>query len=146
MVGKTKRQQLMAWPAVASLILMSVVGCAGLPDVDLRGPESVAGEWYEAVGAFDAPGMCMLTHPERRVHLDLALRNPLVTLGAIAGLQEREYFDMRYTLVFDDGQAAQVHVTGMFANRLGMLQAVDQTIELRRLEGRWYVWSADGWF
>jgi hypothetical protein len=90
--------------------------------------------------------MYQLTHPERRADLELALRNPLVTLGAAVGLQGREYFDMDYALVLDDGQVAEVHVTGKFTNRLGMIKSVDHTVKLRKMEGRWYIWSAHGWF
>jgi hypothetical protein len=141
-----RQQVLMTRLVVAGLILGSLLGCGDLPDLGLvPGPESVAGEWFEAVGAFDIPHMYQLTHPERRAALELALRNPLVTLGAAVGLQEREYFDMDYTLVLDDGQAAEVHVTGKFANRLGMIESVDQTVKLRNMEGRWYIWSAHGW-
>lgn len=62
------------------------------------------------------------------------------------GLRERRYFEMGYTVVFDDGQTAQVRVTGKVANRLGLINTMDETIKLRKLEGHWLVWSADGWF
>jgi hypothetical protein len=142
-----RQQALIMRLAVAGLILASLLGCGDLPDLGLtQGPEQVAGQWFEAVGAFDTPSMYQLTHPERRADLEVALRKPLVTLGAAVGLREREYFNMSYTLVLDDGQAAQVHVAGKFANRLGMIESVDRTIKLRKLEGQWYIWSAEGWF
>jgi len=136
------------WKVVAGLAILSFVlvtspGCARVLG---PGPEEVTRQWYQAVGEFDAARMYELTHPERQAALEAALRDPLITVSAAVGLQKRQYFEMRYTVVFDDGQTARVHVAGKVANRLGIIDTVDETVELRKFEGRWLVWSAGGWF
>ena len=104
-------------------------------------PEEVAHQWYEAVGDFDTARMYQMTHPDRRADLEKNLEDPLTTVGTLLGLQEREYFSMRYTVVFQDEQAAQIRVSGKVSNRLGHIDSVDETLELRLAEGAWAVWS-----
>jgi len=138
-----KLWKVMAGLTILSLVLLAGPGCARVVG---PGPEEVARQWYQAVGEFDAARMYQLTHPERRDALEAALENPLTTVSAAVRFQKREYFDMRYTVAFDDGQMAQVRVTGKVANRLGIIDTVDETVELRKFEGRWLIWSAEGWF
>lgn len=76
--------------------------------------------------------MYRLTHPRRRTALEETLENPLVTIGAAIGLQKREYFDMQYSVVYENGTIARVRVTGMVTNRLGTIDRVDRAVELRR--------------
>ena len=109
-------------------------------------PEEVARQWYEALGEFDTVRLYQMTHPDRRVDLEEALENPLTTLGTLIGFQEREYFSMQYTVVFQDEQTAQVHVIGKVSNRLGHIDSVNETLEFREAEGEWAIWSCSGWF
>lgn len=138
-----KLWKVMTGLTILSIVLVTSLGCARVRG---PGPEEVTRQWYQAVGEFDAARMYQLTHPERRDELEAALKNPLITVSAAVGLQKRQYFEMRYTVVFDDGQTARVHVAGKVANRLGIIDTVDETVELRKFEGRWLVWSAEGWF
>jgi hypothetical protein len=43
-----------------------------------------------------------------------------VVVSATVGLQKQIYFEMRYAVMFDDGQTARVHVT-----EAGCLRAAD---------------------
>jgi len=40
-----------------------------------------------------------------------------VMVSATVGLQEWTCFEMRYTVMFDDGQTARAHIPGKVANR-----------------------------
>lgn len=121
-------------------LIVTMLGCS-LPELELApGPESAVQAWFDAVAAFDVPQMYELTHPTQRGDLEEALENPVVILGTVLGLEERQYFEMDYALVYDDGETALVHVSGKVTNRLGMIDTVDKTIELRKLDGRWFIW------
>ena len=67
-----------------------------------------------------------------------------LTYRATLGLAKQDFFEMTYTVLFNDGEAAQVQGTGKVTGRLGSIDDVDQVIELRRLDGRWYIWSVEG--
>lgn len=97
-------------------------------------------------GDFDAARMYKLARPDRRAYLEKALENPLTTIGTLMGLQKREYFSMRCTVVNQDKQTAQVNVSRKVSNRLGHIVSVNETLELRAGEGAWVIWSCRGWF
>ncbi len=126
------------------LILAAVLsGCGKLLP---PGPEKVAADWYEALGAFDTARMYQLTHPEQRETLQRTLDNPITSLLNLTGLAGATYFDMQYEVVAKDGDMAMVHVTGKASTKLGSITDVDETIELRRYDGHWYVWDiGSGW-
>ena len=127
----------------ACLIIVAGTACSAARRTK---PEEVARQWYAAVGGFDTARMYQLTHHDRRADLEKILENPLTTVGTLLGLQERKYFSMQYTVVFQDEQAAQVHVSGKVSNRLGHIDSVNETLELRLAEGEWAIWSCSGWF
>ena len=133
-----KGMRVVVCAALAGLLLLGA-GCARIVS---PGPKEVARDWYAAVGEFDTVAMYGLTHPERRATLEAALENPLVTLGAVVGLQKQTFFDMAYEVALKQGDIAQVRAVGRCANRLGMIEELDEVLDLRRLDGRWYVWYA----
>jgi len=53
-----------------------------------------------------------------------------VMFSATVGLQKQTYFEMRYAVMFDDGQTARVHVPGKVANRLPGGVSLLQTVIL----------------
>lgn len=124
------------------LVVLLAAGCSRVVGPT---PQEVARQWYEAAGAFDTVHMYELTHPELRTGLEASLKRPEITVSAALGLQKLKYFDMRYEVVQQDGQAAQVAVAGKVANRLGGIDTVNETIELHKTDGHWYVWMAAGW-
>ena len=139
------------WRKIASLVLLGLIlvagiGCNGIPNIPEAGPAEVARQWYEAVGKYDGARMYELTHPGRRADLEVALKAPVAAIKPVLGLEKRDYFEMRFTVLFNDGQTAFVRVTGKEANRLGMISTVNETVELRRHEGQWRIWAAEGWF
>lgn len=128
------------------LLFLSVATLTGCGKLLPPGPEQVAAEWYEAMGAVDSARMYQLTHPDQRETLQRTLDNPITSLLNLTGLSGATYFDMKYEVVARDGDTAQVHVTGKASTKLGAITDVDETIELRRQDGRWYIWSlGSGW-
>jgi hypothetical protein len=133
----------MWWMFLAfGLVVLLTSGCSRVVGPT---PQEVARQWYEAVGAFDTVRMYELTHPELRTGLEASLKRPEITVAAALGLQKLKYFDMHYEVMQQDGQAAQVAVAGKVANRLGGIDTVNETIELRKTNGHWYIWMAAGW-
>jgi len=129
---------------VLSLALTFCVGCSASSSMGLGpAPEKVVRQWFEAVGEFDVPRMHELTHPAKRADLELALENPLVTVGAALGLAKQDFFEMSYTVASNDGKAAEVRATGKVTNRLGRIDDVDEVIELRKLDSQWYIWFTE---
>ena len=129
---------------LAVLVLVLGGGCSGSESLGLGpSPETVTQQWFEALGEFDVARLYELTHPQKRAELEADLENPLVTVGAVLGLAEQDFFEMSYTVVSKDGEIAQVQVTGKVTSRLGMIDDVHEIIDLRKFEGRWYIWSAD---
>ena len=126
-----------------ALLLVVGVGCS---HSIAPGPEILAQQWFEAAGDYNVPQMYQLVHPERRADLEAALEDLLQVVGAAVGLQKRQYFEMRYVVAFNEQQTAWVHASGKAALPLGLIEDVDATIELRKLNGRWFIWSVEGWF
>lgn len=130
---------------VLALLLALVAGCGGAGGVGFTPPpHELAQQWFEAIGEFDVARMYELTHPQKRAELEAELEDPFTVVGATLGLLERDFFEMNYTVIFNDGETAQVRVTGKATSRLAAIDDVYETIDLRKLEGRWYIWSAEG--
>ena len=128
------------------LLLLLAATLSGCGKLFPPGPEQVTKEWYEALGAVDSARMYQLTHPDQRETLQRTLDNPITSLLKLTGLSGITYFDMKYEVVAKDGDMAQVHVTGKASTKLGSITDVDETVELRRYDDRWYIWNpGSGW-
>ena len=87
--------------------------------------------------ALDLPDACLevFSQVKDRTVMGSGEVTTPVMVSATVGLQKRTYFEMHYAVMFDDGQTARVHVTGKVANRLGIIDTVNETVELHRFEG-----------
>lgn len=131
------------------LILLLLVACKvpNLPGPDeAMSPKALLDEWYSARGEYNVVSMYKLTHPARQRALEETIESPSETVKDFLDFQRMDYIEMHYAITYEDSDVMRIEVRGRANTVYNRIVDINETVELRRFEGDWYVWSVEGWF